>query len=82
MMDAEFKMEGRKSAADQVGLVSALNGVAGIESASFFGDRLTVRYDPEEITRAEICEQIRRAGFQIASAENAPTTPLIEDVDS
>jgi hypothetical protein len=82
IMDAEFEFAGLKSVDSLVDLHADLSGTTGVVSAEIIAGRLAVRYDPEEITAAEISNLIRHAGFELATSESAPSAPPIEPSES
>jgi hypothetical protein len=82
LMDAEFEFAKSKSAASLTDLHSTLVGKAGVVSVEFIAGKLAVRYDPEEITGADIRELIRQAGLEVTAVDNGPLAPPIESADS
>ena len=81
LMDAKFEFKGFKSVDRLIDLQTTLTGKVGVLSVEFLVDKLAVRYDAEEITEADIRELITQAGFEIATAENAPLAPPIESAE-
>jgi hypothetical protein len=81
-MDAEFEFKGFKSVDRLADLQSTLAERTGVMSVEFIAERLAVRYDPEEITEANIRDVIHDAGLEIASVDRAPLTPPIESAES
>jgi hypothetical protein len=81
-MDVEFEFKGFKSVDRLADLQSTLAAMRGVMSVEFIAERLAVRYDPEDITGADIRDLIHQAGFEVASEENAPLAPPIESAQS
>ncbi|HEY3902267.1 MAG TPA: hypothetical protein VGM54_26875 [Chthoniobacter sp.] len=78
VMDAEFGFVNLKSVNCLIDLQVTLTEKKGIVTVEFVGEKLAVRYDPEEITGGEIRDSIRQAGFELAAAESGPPTPPID----
>lgn len=82
LMDTEIHLREMKTYAEQQSLEIALKDIPGVESLSILEGGLAIRYDPERVTRAQFCEVISRAGFQISEAESASAAPMIEPTGS
>lgn len=78
VMDTVIELKDLRADADQPKLQTALASLAGVESVDFGEHSVTVRYDPEKVNKAKLCEAITRAGFHVAAAESAPASPPIE----
>ena len=81
VMDVEIHLQNRGLAADQPKLQSQLLALSGVESVNFTEQSVSIRYDPEEVTRSQLCAAITNAGFQVAASEGASATPAIEPTD-
>jgi len=80
-MDTVIQLKNLRTDADQPKLQTALAALAGVESVDFAEHSVSVRYDPEKVSKAKLCEAIARAGFHVAEAESAPASPPIEPRD-
>ena len=80
-LDVTITVDGLRSDADQPKLESALTGTPGIETLDFLEGALTIRYDPQRVTEAQLREKIRRAGFQVAQSDAEPVAQPIGPVD-
>ena len=78
LMDADIQFAQPVATAGQPKLESHLLALPGVESVNFAENRLGIRYDAEKINRAKLCDEIVRAGFKVAEAGSAPTSPSIE----
>lgn len=78
LLDADIHLE-NLTAASQSALQSALAAMPGIESITFFEQTLSIRYDPEKITKVEWCATITQAGLRISAVDSAPPMPPIDD---
>jgi hypothetical protein len=78
VMDAQIQVKDLRSAADQPKLQTALIAVPGVESISFDGNKVSIRYDPEKVTKAGLCAAVARTGFQVAESAGATAAPPIE----
>ena len=72
-MDTEIQLETVCSAAAQPKVESRLLALPGVESVSFVEGRVAIRYFPENVTRARLCEAVTQEGFRIADSKTAPT---------
>ena len=77
-MDIEFHVEGLESPADQQILEGTLASLPGIESLTFMVSRIAIRYDPETVTKAKLCELIAVAGFQFSDVQSASVSPTVD----
>lgn len=77
LLDLELTIKSLQSAVEQQRLEEVLAGISGMDSVSFFEDKIAIRYDPQKITQAEIASQIGSAGFAIAAADSAPPSPSV-----
>jgi len=75
-IDAEIAVAGLDSPADEQALDAALRGLEGIQSLSISGGKISVEYDPVEITKAQLGEAIARAGYRVEEVESAPASAI------
>jgi len=75
-IDAEIVVDGLKSPADEQALNAALSGLEGLQSLSISGGKISVEYDPVQITKAQIGEVIARAGYRVGEVESAPASAI------
>jgi hypothetical protein len=78
LVDTEIKIEGMASFADEPKLQAAVAGANGVVSVGITENAISVRHDPERITKAAICSLITQAGFRVVETESAPPAPPIE----
>jgi hypothetical protein len=78
LMDAEIQLKGLISNAEQPKLEKQLLALPGVESLNFTESGVSIRYDPEKLTRAKLCDLIAQAGFPISEVGSAPASPPIE----
>ena len=77
-VDIEILVEGLKSPVDQQKIECALAALPGLESLTFLESRIAIRYDPETVTKAKLCELIAEAGFQFSDVQSASVSPTVE----
>lgn len=78
LLDLHLTIKSLISGVEQQRLEELLSGICGMESVSFFEDKIAIRYDPEQITEGEISARISSAGFSISAAESATPAPCID----
>jgi len=75
-IDAEISVDGIENPADEKTLNTALHGLAGIRNFTIAGGKVSVEYDPIEITRERLSEAITRAGYRVADVESGPASAI------
>ena len=75
-IDAEMSVDGIETPADEKALNTALSGLAGIRNLTIAEGKISVEYDPVEITKARLTEVITRSGYRIADVVTAPASPI------
>ena len=75
-IDAEIVVDGIETPADETALSTALSGLAGIRNLTIAGGKVSVEYDPIEVTKARLTEVITRSGYRIVDVESAPASAL------
>lgn len=81
-VDAEISVAGLKSPVDEAKIAETLKPIAGIDEFRINGDRVDLRYDPTFITKKEIAEKIQAAGFGVAEVEAAPSSPIVDALET
>jgi len=79
LMDTEIEVKAMSAVQEQE-LESALVSVPGVASFSSSECKLTIRYDPEQVSAAHLRALITQQGFEIIGAESAPSSPPIDPV--
>lgn len=75
-VDTEMSLEGSGSPAEHQKIQSLLGCLPGVGSLSFVGDRVAIRYDPEKVTGARLCELMSQAGFKVSEMHSASSDPV------
>jgi hypothetical protein len=77
-VDTEIRVEGLKSPADQQRLQSALAALPGVESLVMVERRFAIRYDPERVTKTNLCCVVTQSGFEVSEVTSASASPSID----
>jgi hypothetical protein len=79
--DAEFTVEGLDSPSGEKALQDALANVSGLESLSISHGKVTAHYEPVLLSKKQLEDEIRRAGFRVAKAKTTPSSPLTDALE-
>lgn len=77
-VDAEFVVEGLDSPTREKALQDALGKLEGVENLSIWHGKVTVHYEPVLLSRKQLEEAIRQAGFQISEAHSTAASALTD----
>ena len=77
LLDLQVTIKGMVAVTDHQKLQAALVGVGGVESVSFWEDKVGIRYNPERVTQHRLHELITAEGFSIANEESARPSPTM-----
>jgi hypothetical protein len=77
-IDAEMAVDGIETPADEKALTAALNVLSGIRNLTIAGGKVSVEYDPVEITKAHLREVITRSGYRVVDVESGPASTLTD----
>lgn len=75
-VDAEMVVDGIEGPTDEQALGTALNGLSGIRNLTIEEGKVSVEYDPVEITKARLGEVITRAGYRVVDVESGPASAI------
>jgi hypothetical protein len=75
-IDAEMSVDGIQNPSDEKSLSTAFTGLAGIRNFTIARGKISVEYDPVEITREQLSEAIVRAGYRVADVESGPASAI------
>jgi copper chaperone CopZ len=76
LIDAEMVVDGIKTPADEKALSTALSSLAGIRDLTIAEGKVSVEYDPVEVSKARLTEVITRSGYRVVDVESAPASAL------
>ena len=77
-IDAKAAIDGLETPGQEKSLRAALEHLPGVQWVSITSREATVRYEPVQITKAQLIETIQGAGFGVAEFESAPASPLTD----
>ena len=77
-VDAEFTVTGLESPSREKGLRDALEKLPGLENLNISHGKVTAHYEPVLLSRSQLEEAIRRAGFQISETHAAASSPVTD----
>ena len=77
-IDAEIAVDGLETPGQEKTLYAALEHLEGVQSVNIAGAKVTVHYEPVEITKSQLIDAIQGAGFRIAEIESAAASPLTD----
>jgi copper chaperone CopZ len=75
-VDAEISVAGLETPADEQALNSVLSGLDGIKNLNISVGNVAVEYDPVRITKRQISEAIKGAGFDVREVESGLASPI------
>jgi copper chaperone CopZ len=70
LVEAEFTVAGLDTPAEEKAIYTAFDQTKGVKSVDVSKGKITVEYDPIEVTKAELGETIGKAGFRITDVES------------
>ena len=71
-----MSVDGIDNPADEKTLSNALNGLKGIRNLSIAAGKVSVEYNPVEITKARLHEVIARSGFRVVDVASGPASTV------
>jgi len=77
-IDAEIVVSGLEGPADEQKLSEALRKLEGVRDFTITGGKLELEYEPVVVTKAEIGEQIARAGFRVGEVETGQASTIAD----
>src|SRR3954451_9552416 len=77
-VDAEFTVIGLQSPNKEKALQDILNTLRGLESVNISNGKVMAHYEPVRLSRKQIEQTIKDAGFQISEKKAAASSPLTE----
>jgi hypothetical protein len=77
-VDAEFTVAALESPNREKDLRDALEKLPGLESFSISHGKVMAHYEPVLLSRKQLEEALRRAGFQISETHVAVSSPLTD----
>ncbi|HYR59405.1 MAG TPA: heavy metal-associated domain-containing protein [Chthoniobacteraceae bacterium] len=75
-VDLEFDVPGTDNPARQAELAEVLQKFRGLKKLSLAAGKVAVTYEPINVTRAELIDAIRGAGFQVEHVEASTSSPV------
>jgi hypothetical protein len=77
-VEVEMRLKGLEDPVRARALLDLLQELKGVKEVAIDGDKVALAYEPVSITREELSERIRGAGFQIGSVETAAASPVAD----
>ena len=77
-MDLEAQLKAAPDVALEQKVQQTVATLPGVEAVNFFQDRIAIRYDPESVSRAKLCDLLANAGCALAEVDNESSSPALE----
>jgi hypothetical protein len=77
-VDVEIHVEGLDNPKQEKAVRMALEDLDGVQQVRFDGGNISISYEPVRVTKAEIEEYLRGAGFQAVELAVASASPVLD----